>query len=108
MKDTYILSAVILIALVTAFLRFLPFIIFKNIKTVPPYLKYLSDALPFAVMGMLVVYCLRNTNVFSKPYGIPELIACAVTAILHILKRNTLFSIFAGTVSYMLMVQFVF
>ncbi len=108
MKDTYILFVILVIALVTAFLRFLPFLVFKNIKTVPPYLKYLSEALPFAVMGMLVVYCLRNTSVLNSPYGIPELIACLVTALLHILKRNTLLSIFLGTICYMVLVQFVF
>ena len=108
MSNTYILSAILVIAIVTAFLRFLPFFVFKKIKKVPPYLEYLSNSLPYAVMGMLVVYCLRNTNILTKPYGLPELVACLVTVVLHIIKRNTLISIFAGTVCYMVLVQFVF
>ncbi|MBR2223800.1 MAG: AzlD domain-containing protein, partial [Christensenellaceae bacterium] len=64
--------------------------------------------LPFAIMGMLVVYCLRNTALFAAPYGIPELIACLSVVLLHIWKRNSLLSIGGGTLIYMLLVQFVF
>ena len=96
------------IALVTAALRFLPFWIFRNNRTTPPIISYLGQVLPFAIMGMLVVYCLKGISFTSAPFGIPELIGCAVVTGLHIWKRNTLLSIGAGTVCYMLLVQFVF
>lgn len=64
--------------------------------------------LPYAIMGMLVVYCLKDVDVTCRPFGIPEVMGCAVVALLHVWKRNTLLSIGVGTVCYMLLVQFVF
>lgn len=95
------------VVLVTVLLRFLPFLLFRNRKT-PKYIEYLGRVLPYSIMGMLVVYCLKNVSLLSAPYGIPELIACLSVAIVHIWKRNTLFSILTGTVLYMLLVQFIF
>ena len=95
-------------ALVTIALRFLPFVIFSGRKTTPPFVAYLGRVLPYAVMGMLVVYCLRNIQFVSSPHGLPELIACAVVAGLHLWKRSTLLSIVGGTACYMLLVQLVF
>ena len=95
-------------ALVTIGLRFLPFVIFSGRKTTPPFVAYLGRVLPYAVMGMLVVYCLRNIQFASAPHGLPEIIACAVVAGLHLWKRSTLLSIVGGTACYMLLVQLVF
>ena len=99
---------VAIVALVTAFLRFLPFLIFGENRTTPPIIAYLGKVLPFAIMGMLVVYCLKDVSFLSGFFGIPELIGCAAVALMHIWKRNTLLSIGAGTVCYMLLVQLVF
>lgn len=97
-----------LIAGVTMALRFLPFLVFGGKKEMPPYLEYLSSVLPYAMIGMLVVYCLKNLNLTAKPYGIPELLSCGLVAVLHIWKKNTLLSIGAGTLVYMFLVQMVF
>ena len=99
---------VAVVALVTIGLRFLPFFIFSGWKTTPPFVAYLGRVLPYAIMGMLVVYCLRNTSLAAAPHGAPEIIACAVVAALHLWKRSTLLSIVGGTVCYMLLVQLVF
>ena len=99
---------VAVVALVTIALRFLPFVIFSGNKTTPPFVAYLGRVLPYAIMGMLVVYCLRNVQLFSAPYGAPEFIACAAVVLLHLWKRNTLISIVGGTACYMLLVQLVF
>ena len=98
---------VAVIALVTVFLRFIPFLVFKN-KQTPQYVTYLGKALPYAIMGMLVVYCLKGISFISMPYGIPEILACIIVALIHIWRRNTLLSILVGTIGYMLMVQLVF
>lgn len=98
----------IVVTLVTMATRFLPFIIFGENRETPKIIVYLGKVLPYAIMGMLVVYCMKDVHFFSFPYGIPEAIGCAIVALLHIWKRNTLLSIAAGTVSYMLLVQFVF
>lgn len=95
-------------ALVTMGLRFLPFLVFGENRKTPPIIAYLGQVLPFAIMGMLVVYCLRNISFTALPFGIPELLGCAIVAGLHLWKRNTLLSIAAGTILYMLLVQTIF
>ena len=99
---------VAVVALVTAFLRFLPFLIFGENRTTPPLIAYLGKVLPYAIMGMLVVFCLKGVSLTAAPYGIPEAIACALVILLHVWKRNTLISILGGTVCYMVLVQLVF
>ena len=99
---------VAVVAAVTIALRFLPFVIFSGSKPTPPFVSYLGKVLPYAIMGMLVVYCLRNVNLASALHGAPEFIACLIVAALHLWKRNTLISIIGGTASYMLMVQMIF
>ena len=96
------------VALVTAALRFLPFLIFGENRKTPLLITYLGQVLPYAIMGMLVVYCLKDVTLTSAPFGIPEFLGCVVVALLHLWKRNTLLSIGAGTVCYMLLVQLVF
>ena len=101
-------ALVAVMALVTAGLRFLPFLIFNEKRTTPRLIADLGKVLPFAIMGMLVVYCLKNVTPLESPYALPELIGCAVVALLHIWQRNTLLSIGGGTICYMLLVQVVF
>ena len=98
----------VIIMLVTMATRFLPFLLFGGKKQPPRVITYLGKVLPCAIMGMLVVYCLKDVHPLSYPYGIPELLAIALVAVLHIWKRNSLLSIGAGTVFYMLLVQLVF
>ena len=97
---------VAIMAIVTILLRFLPFWVFK--KNTPKYISYLGEVLPAAIIGMLVVYCLRNTDIIVAPHGLPELIATAIVVGLQIWKRNALVSILSGTMAYMLMVQLFF
>ena len=105
--NTYLFLMILAASLVTVLLRFLPFWILRGRKT-PDYIVYLGNVLPYAIMGMLVVYCLRETPLLNAPHGIPELIAVLATVLLHIYKRSTLLSILAGTVCYMFLVQVIF
>ena len=93
---------------VTALTRFLPFLIFGKGRKTPAIIEHLGKVLPFAIMGMLVVYCLKDVTWLQKPYGIPEILGCTAVALLHIWKRNTLLSIGGGTAFYMVLVQLVF
>ena len=88
--------------------RFLPFLIFSEKRPTPRYVQYLGTALPAAIFGMLVVYCLRNVDLTAGGHGLPELIAIALTVALHLWKRQMLLSIAGGTVCYMLLMQMVF
>ena len=110
MSDNTLHSAalVVVMALVTAGLRFLPFLIFGENRETPKLISHLGQVLPYAIMGMLVVYCLKGVTPLVYPYALPELIACAAVVLLHIRKRNTLLSIAGGTALYMLLVQVIF
>ncbi len=106
-KNLYAALAVAIMAGVTLLLRVLPFLIFGKRET-PPFVQFLGKYLPYSIMGMLVVYCLKGVRPLAFPYGLPELIAVCTVVLLHIWKRNTLLSILGGTVAYMLLVQLVF
>ncbi len=106
MFDVHAGYIVIISGAVTAFMRFLPFVAFG--KKRPDFILYLGRVLPPAVMAMLTVYCLRGTEILTGSHGIPEASACILVVILHVWKRNTLISITAGTLIYMLMIQFLF
>ena len=99
---------IVVAVLVTAATRFSPFLIFRKKESTPAIITYLGQVLPCAIIGMLVVYCLKDIQFLRAPFGAPELIACGVVALLHIWKRNSLLSIGVGTVCYMLLVQLVF
>ena len=98
------ITAVVLGTMVT---RFLPFLIFPDGKEPPQYIKYLGKVLPNAVIGLLVVYCLKDS--FNNGYyAAPEIISIIFIVLIHNLKKNTLLSIGLGTLLYMLLVQFCF
>ena len=108
MSNVHAMLIVAVAGIVTAALRFLPFLIFGGDRKTPAYITYLGKVLPYAIMAMLMVFCLKNVSLVSTPYGLPELISCAMVVLLHVWKRNTLISIIGGTVCYMVLVQLVF
>ena len=97
-----------MVILGTVLTRFIPFLVFPAGKPTPRYIQYLGKVLPAAVFGLLVVYCLRNVDLFAGSHGIPEFLAILVVVVLHLWKRQMLLSIAGGTVCYMLPVQFIF
>ena len=102
------LGIVLAVTLGTVITRFLPFVLFPDSRPVPKIIEYLGRTLPAAMMGLLVVYCLRNVDIATAPHGLPELIALAVVTGLHLWKGNVLLSIGVGTAVYMVLVQAVF
>ena len=103
MTELHSVLMVAVICAVTLLLRFLPFMIFRGERKTPEYVLWLGRVLPYAIMGILVVYCLRNVKITTSPYGLPELIACTAVALLHLWKHNSLLSIGGGTLIYMLL-----
>ena len=108
MTTAQVFLTILTVSLATALTRFLPFIVFPAGKQTPKFIQYLGKVLPSAVFGLLVVYCLKHVSLFSGSQGLPEAIAIAVTAALHLWKRQMLVSIAGGTLCYMLLVQLVF
>ena len=108
MHNLYTWGMVAVIAAVTALTRFLPFIVFRGDKKTPAWIERLGRSLPYAMMGMLVVYCLKDVSFTALEGFAPAALACAVVTLLHLWRRSTLLSIIGGTLTYMLLVQFVF
>lgn len=100
------LVIIAVMAVGTMVLRFLPFVLFS--KNTPKWVLYLGKVLPYSIIAMLVVYCLKDIHPGKAYYGIPELIAVLFVVLLHKWKHNTLLSILGGTVCYMVLVQAVF
>lgn len=108
LTETQTLITILVVALGTMITRFSPFLLFPDHKEPPKIIGYLGKMLPPAMMGLLVVYCLKNVSVLTSPYGIPELIAILSIVLLHKWKNNVLLSIGGGTVVYMIFVQVIF
>lgn len=88
--------------------RFLPFILSPADKPTPKYIQYLGKVLPYAVIGLLVVFCFKSLSITTYPFGLPELIGVVTVILLHWWKKNMLISIAGGTIVYMLAIQGIF
>lgn len=108
MNSIQIFLTILTMAIGTVITRFISFWLFPANKETPKYIVYLGKVLPYSVMGMLIVYCLKNVSLIEWSHGIPEFTAIALTAVLHIWKKNMMVSISAGTIFYMILIQFVF
>ena len=105
----YSVSIITAVAVTSYFLRAFHFLVLnKKNKAVEKYMMYLGKVLPPAVIGILIIFCLKDTSIVNSPYGIPEMLAVAVVVLLHVWKRNSLISILGGTVFYMYLVQKIF
>lgn len=102
------LISIAIMALVTFFTRAFSFIIFPNSKKLPKIIIYLQEVLPYAIFGLLIVYCLKDVSIIEGSHGLPELIAIILVALIYIRFKNSLVAIFIGTISYMLLVQVIF
>ena len=110
MQMTFWQAALIILAITlgTQLTRWIPFLLFPEDREPPKVVTYLGRVLPAAMMGLLVVYCLRGIQWTAAPHGVPEVVSVAVVAALHKWKGNVLLSIAGGTILYMLLVQVVF
>lgn len=105
---TQLILFFVIVTLGTLLTRALPFLLFPENKPIPKYIKYLADILPYTIIGMLVVYCLKDINPTQSPHAIPEAISIVVIILLHTWKKNTLLSIGGGALLYMFLIQTVF
>jgi len=97
----------VIISAVTFGLRSLPFLLFGD-RPLPAYVIRLSNRIPILILGLLVVYSLKSTDLLVWPHGVPEAIAIIVLVILHKVRRNALLSITVSTVTYAILIQTVF
>lgn len=102
MTVTQHIITIALCSLATILTRFIPFLLFRENKETPEFIKYIGKFLPSAVFGMLVVYCLKDVNITAFPFGLPELVCILVTILLHLWKKQMIFSILGGSLLYIL------
>ena len=107
-QTLHVVLMVLVMAVVTFLLRAFPFMVFSGKKETPQFVLYLGKVLPFAIIGMLVIYCVKDISFVALGSFLPYIISGAIVVVLHVWRRNTLLSITAGTLSYMALVQFVF
>ncbi|MGC7870078.1 branched-chain amino acid transporter permease [Desulfosporosinus sp. SYSU MS00001] len=101
------LIIICMVTIGTMITRFLPFVVFRGTKS-NSYISYLGQVLPYSVIGLLVIYCLKSVSFKAPTYWFPEAIAIICIVALHYWKENTLLSIGVGTVIYMVLVQTIF
>ena len=119
-----VLIAVFLSALIIFLERGFPFFLFSK-RQPPAIIRFIEKYIPPMVMAALVCYCLKDisfvTTALTAPAGatapasatstvnlagfIPSLAGLAVTITLHLLRRNSLISIFGGTAVYMVLIR---
>ncbi|MEG0764603.1 MAG: AzlD domain-containing protein [Pseudoflavonifractor sp.] len=107
-ESLYAVLAIGVMSAVTLLTRALPFLLFDRGEQPPKAVLYLGKVLPPAVIAMLIIYCLRNLSFAALGGWLPQIIAVAAVALLHLWKHNNLLSIFGGTLLYMFLVQTVF
>lgn len=103
-----VVFTILTVAAATFFTRLLPFLLFPANKKTPDFVLYLGRVLPYAIMGMLIIYCFKDVEFLSWPFGLPELLAGLFVVLAHKWKHSLLLSIGGGTVLYMVLVQAVF
>ena len=92
----------------TMLTRFLPFLILSENREIPSYIKYLGKIFPCAIFALLIIYCLRNVEIFSGSHGLPEFFGIILTALIHLWQRKMLLSMAFGTGIYMILIRFIF
>jgi len=102
------LIIILVMGFMTFATRIVPVLIFGRGEKVPEYILYLGRVVPYTAMGLLIVYCLRDVSVMEGSHAIPEIISMAVVSLTYLWKRNSIFSVVAGTALYMALVQMVF
>ncbi|NTW95802.1 MAG: branched-chain amino acid transporter AzlD [Erysipelotrichaceae bacterium] len=105
MTDLQLIITVLAMAVATILTRFLPFFLFPDHKPIPKFVSFLADRLPFASLGMLVVYALKDVKLFETPFGLYELISLLIITLFHTWKRNTLLSIGLGFTTYLILIN---
>lgn len=101
----YILICLIIMSVITALLRFAPFALNSGKRKTPDIVIRLGRVLPYAIMSMLVVFCLKDYMFSSLKGSLFQIAAATVVVVLQVWKKNTLISILGGTLVYMILVQ---
>ncbi len=98
-------AIIFIVASVTGLTRALPYLLFGRKQELPGIVHYLGAVLPASIMIILVVYCLRNIDLTTFPFGMAELFSVGIVIVAQVTKKNTILSIFLGTACYMILIR---
>ena len=94
----------LLIGLIIFCERLFPFAVFSKRK--PGKLIHIFERfIPPLVMIGLLIYSLRNVRFSSLELWLPEITAITFTIVTYLWKKNSLVSIFGGTIIYMILIR---
>lgn len=82
--------------------RVLPFALFSR-REVPSFIRFVEKYIPALIMAVLFVYCFKDVNFVSAPFGLPEIISVALVVVLHLCFKNSMVSIFGGTILFLIL-----
>lgn len=103
-NNIYILTVIIVAAIITFLLRVAPFAFFSKVN-MPQKLQTVVKLLPAAIIAVLVIYCIKSITTSSALEAIITIGSCGVVVLLHLWKKNTLLSIAGGTIIYMILLR---
>ena len=105
MSNYEIYIAIAIMTVINYFTRVFPFLFFRK-NDLPSYILFIEKYFPSVIMTILIFYTLKEINFSLVPYGMKELGSIVFTALLHLIFKNYLVSIFLGTLFYMGLVQY--
>ena len=108
-KTLYVMIVIAAVGALSWLIRALPFLLFGRQGEPPKTIAYVGRVLSPAAIAMLVVYCyagyVRDRPPMEHLGMLAELVAGAVTVILHWRWRCPPLSIAVGTVLYMVLIR---
>ncbi len=105
MSDMKLVACIIIIEAVTFSTRAMPFILFGRGDSPAPIILFVGKYLPPALISAIIIYCYKDVDFFTGTHGLPELAAAICVVLLHLKFKNTMLSIFAGTLFYMILLR---
>lgn len=103
----YILAAILVAAVITFLLRLLPFGLKKALAG-SELLDALSHWIPLGAVALLAIYAVAKIDYSSFATAAPYLAGLVVTVAVHLWRKNMVLSMVAGTVTCVVLANWVF
>jgi branched-subunit amino acid transport protein AzlD len=103
---TYVATALAVAVAITVTLRAVPFAMKSALKE-SALLANIGRWMPLGAITVLAIYCLARIDVTGPTHGVPEIAGVVVTFAVHAWRHNAVLSIVAGTVTCLVLTNFV-
>ncbi|APJ04639.1 AzlD domain-containing protein [Silvanigrella aquatica] len=102
--QTYVVSAIIIMSIVTYTTRIVPFIFLRNIKN--KLIKKTGQHLPVCLMGILTIHSIYSLKEIDSNFLINGWASCAVSIFIYCCIRSILTSMILGTGIYYILLNY--